>query len=34
MLPNGGYRAPTIGMILEDFYVTWNFIYTGTPTTG
>ena len=33
MLPNGGYRAPTIGMILEDFYVTWNFIYTGTPFT-
>ena len=33
MLPNGGYRAPTIGMILEDFYVTWNFIYTGTPIT-
>ena len=33
MLPNGGYRAPTIGMIQEDFYVTWNFIYTGTPFT-
>ena len=33
MLLNGGYRAPTIGMILEDFYVTWNFIYTGTPIT-